>query len=266
MAVASRAAIPLMAVAPMRRAVIMEDMATAARHMAEVGIMAGVVTMVRATMAAASVWASMPGPAIAMPRRSATPLASTTKTAIGIIIVVASRRPMVTNAGRSKGSRRLEPLSSIPFLFMGKWCVVPAKQKGIAMSTRIFCQISPLLALVACGARAEGTYSRDVAPILYRKCTACHHPNDIAPMSLMDYHSARPWAKAIREAVLLKRMPPWFADSSIGHFSNDPSLSEFEKQIITDWVDHGPKKEILAIHRQRLLCGWLAHRQARRNF
>ncbi len=110
------------------------------------------------------------------------------------------------------------------------------------MSSRVLCQVSLLLGLVAGGVSAEITYSRDVAPILYRKCTACHHPNDIAPMSLMDYKSVRPWAKAIREAVLLKRMPPWFADPSTGHFSNDPSLSESEKQIITEWVDQGAKE------------------------
>jgi hypothetical protein len=61
-------------------------------------------------------------------------------------------------------------------------------------------------------------------------------------MSLIDYKSARPWAKAIREAVRLKRMPPWFADPTTGHFSNDPSLSESERQIITDWVDQGAKE------------------------
>src|SRR5262249_6239457 len=52
----------------------------------------------------------------------------------------------------------------------------------------------------------------------------------------------RPWAKAIREAVLLKRMPPWFADPSIGHFSNDSSLSESERRTIIEWVDRGAKE------------------------
>src|ERR1700691_1027225 len=98
------------------------------------------------------------------------------------------------------------------------------------------------LSFFACSASAEITYSRDVAPILYQKCTGCHHPNDLAPMSLIDYKSVRPWAKAIREAVLLKRMPPWFADSPSGHFSNDPSLTESETHIITEWVDQGAKE------------------------
>ena len=98
-----------------------------------------------------------------------------------------------------------------------------------------------MLLLLAVRVSAEVTYSRDVAPILYRHCTGCHHPNDIAPMSLMDYRAARPWAKAIREAVLQKKMPPWFADPSVGHFANDLSLSEAERRTIVKWVDEGAK-------------------------
>src|SRR5271167_3408906 len=110
------------------------------------------------------------------------------------------------------------------------------------MSTRSFYCAALLLALLAGHARADVTYSRDVAPIFFQRCTACHHPNDIAPMSLMDYKSARPWAQAIRQAVLLKKMPPWFADRSIGHFANDPSLTDSERQSIVDWVDQGAKE------------------------
>ncbi len=98
-----------------------------------------------------------------------------------------------------------------------------------------------MILLVAVRASAEVTYSRDVAPILYQHCTGCHHPNDIAPMSLMDYKAARPWAKAIREAVLQKKMPPWFADPNVGHFANDLSLSEAERRTIVEWVDEGAK-------------------------
>ncbi len=99
-----------------------------------------------------------------------------------------------------------------------------------------------LFAALAQAGPVETTYSREVAPIFYQHCTACHHPNDIAPMSLMDYKSARPWAQAIRQAVLLKKMPPWFADRSIGHFGNDPTLSDADRETIVTWVEQGAKE------------------------
>jgi hypothetical protein len=86
---------------------------------------------------------------------------------------------------------------------------------------------------------AAPTFTRDVAPIFYKSCVSCHHPGEIAPMSLLDYRSARPWAKAIREAVVRRKMPPWLADPHYGHFSNDPSLSESEIETIRAWADGG---------------------------
>ena len=108
------------------------------------------------------------------------------------------------------------------------------------MIARMFKGMVCVSALLWCGPGFSATtFDRDVAPILYARCTACHHSNDIAPMSLMDYKSARPWAKAMKEAVLLKRMPPWFADPHSGPFSNDPSLTDAEKATIVAWVDGG---------------------------
>src|SRR5690349_20091815 len=89
---------------------------------------------------------------------------------------------------------------------------------------------------------AAPTFTKDVAPIFYRHCVGCHHPNDIAPMSLMDYKSARPWAAAIREATLARKMPPWFADPHYGRFSNDARLSKQEIETIRAWVDGGSKE------------------------
>jgi Copper type II ascorbate-dependent monooxygenase, C-terminal domain len=88
-------------------------------------------------------------------------------------------------------------------------------------------------------ADATPTFSRDVAPILFKNCAGCHRPGEIAPMSLLDYKSARPWAKSIREAVLSRKMPPWFADPRYGTFANDPRLSEREMGTIKAWVDGG---------------------------
>ena len=81
--------------------------------------------------------------------------------------------------------------------------------------------------LIASAAMAASpTFNKDVAAILYKNCVSCHRPGEIAPMSLIDYKSARPWAKSIRNAVLTGKMPPWFADPKYGHFSNDSRLSD----------------------------------------
>jgi hypothetical protein len=96
-----------------------------------------------------------------------------------------------------------------------------------------------VLGLLLASVAPVPTFNRDVAPILYRRCASCHRPNDIAPMSLLDYKSARPWAKAIREAVLARKMPPWFADPHWGSFANDARLSANEIETIKTWVDQG---------------------------
>src|SRR4051794_24882263 len=83
------------------------------------------------------------------------------------------------------------------------------------------------------------TFSKDIAPLLFQHCVGCHRPGDVAPMSLLDYKSARPWAKAIGEAVARRKMPPWFADPRYGHFSNDARLAEAEIRAIRDWASAG---------------------------
>src|SRR5258708_34130911 len=89
------------------------------------------------------------------------------------------------------------------------------------------------------GKESPVTFSKDVAPILARNCQGCHRPGEAAPMSLLTYQEARPWAKAIREAVILKRMPPWYADSHFGKFSNDRSLSPTEIETLISWANNG---------------------------
>ncbi len=86
------------------------------------------------------------------------------------------------------------------------------------------------------------TFTRDVAPILYKSCAECHRPSSIAPMSLMNYKEVRPWAKSIRERVVDRSMPPWFADPKHGEFANNPSLSKTEIETIVNWVDAGAPK------------------------
>jgi peroxiredoxin len=82
-------------------------------------------------------------------------------------------------------------------------------------------------------------YAADVAPIVQRRCQECHRPGQVGPFSLMDYDQVRRRAKAIREVVEQRRMPPWHADPRYGHFSNDRSLSPRERAVILAWVDQG---------------------------
>ena len=83
------------------------------------------------------------------------------------------------------------------------------------------------------------TFSKDVAPILYENCVSCHRPNHLAPMSLMHYDDARPWARALKTKVLAREMPPWGAAEGIRKYKNDASLSQAEIDTIVAWADGG---------------------------
>jgi hypothetical protein len=88
------------------------------------------------------------------------------------------------------------------------------------------------------------TFTKEVAPILQQHCQECHRPNAIAPMPLLTYEEVRPWAKAIKERVSARMMPPWFIDPNVGinKFKNDGGLSENEIGTIVKWVDAGAPK------------------------
>lgn len=83
------------------------------------------------------------------------------------------------------------------------------------------------------------TFDRDVLPVLQKNCQVCHRPGEVAPMSFMTYQETRPWAKAIKAAVLSRKMPPWFADPKFGHFLNDRRLSEADARALVAWADSG---------------------------
>jgi hypothetical protein len=89
---------------------------------------------------------------------------------------------------------------------------------------------------------ATVTFTKDVAPILYARCVECHRPGEVAPMPLRTYKEVRPWAKAIREVVVERRMPPWLADPHYGEFANERRLSPPELHTIVAWVDGGAKE------------------------
>ena len=96
-----------------------------------------------------------------------------------------------------------------------------------------------LVALPASAAEETPTYNQDVGSILLDNCASCHRPNQIAPMALLSYDDARPWARAIKAKVESREMPPWFADPRYGEFSNDVSLSNEEIATIVAWADGG---------------------------
>ena len=83
------------------------------------------------------------------------------------------------------------------------------------------------------------TFTKNVLPILQKNCQACHRPGEIAPMSFLTYESTRPWAKAIKSAVVTRKMPPWFADSQHGRFANDRSLTAADIETLSRWADDG---------------------------
>ncbi len=83
------------------------------------------------------------------------------------------------------------------------------------------------------------TYTREISRIVAKHCASCHHEGGKTPMSLMTYEEARPWAKAIKEEVLERRMPPWGALKGFGEFKHDNGLTQEEISIIAAWVEGG---------------------------
>ncbi|PWT97373.1 MAG: thiol-disulfide isomerase, partial [Terriglobia bacterium] len=101
-------------------------------------------------------------------------------------------------------------------------------------------RLAALVLLPAMAAHAAGvTFNRDVLPILQKNCQSCHRPGEVGPMPLETYSDTRPWARAIKAAVLARKMPPWAADPQYGRFANDRRLSEADIHKIAEWVDAG---------------------------
>ena len=108
---------------------------------------------------------------------------------------------------------------------------VSATTLGIAVLT--------LTAIGGAQTTATPTFTKDVAPILYKNCASCHRAGEIAPMSLLTYEQARPWAKSIRENVSRGQMPPWHAEEPRGTFSNDRRLTDSDKSTLIAWANAG---------------------------
>src|SRR5438046_3993313 len=114
--------------------------------------------------------------------------------------------------------------------------------RGWRVNVLVIAAALSLLGMAAdAGAATQVTFSKDVASIFQAKCQECHQPNSIAPMSLITYQDARPWARSIKERVATRQMPPWHIDRSVGvqKFKNDMSLSDDQVDTIVRWVDGG---------------------------
>ena len=83
------------------------------------------------------------------------------------------------------------------------------------------------------------TFSKDVAPIIFKNCAGCHRPGEIAPMPLLTYEDARPWAKAIRDEISERRMPPWHTDAPAGTFHNERLITDAERATLIAWANGG---------------------------
>lgn len=102
----------------------------------------------------------------------------------------------------------------------------------------------PLLAVACATAAAHDiittpiTWDREISRIVFERCASCHHEGGSA-FSLMTYAEARPWAVAIKEEVLERRMPPWGAVKGFGDFRNDKALTPEQLELISSWVGGG---------------------------
>ena len=93
--------------------------------------------------------------------------------------------------------------------------------------------------ITAADVAAAPTYTKDVLPIFQDHCQSCHRPGQIGAFSMLSYDSTRPWARNIKNRVVAKTMPPWFADPHTGPFANDRSLTQDQIDTIAKWVDAG---------------------------
>jgi hypothetical protein len=112
----------------------------------------------------------------------------------------------------------------------------------ITLFSASFLSVSPLTDSMTVSGNPPVTFTNQIAPILRQRCEECHRPGGVAPMSLVTYEETRPWARAIREKVVTRAMPPFHATGPIGRFHDDARLTDQEIMLITRWVDNGAPK------------------------
>jgi mono/diheme cytochrome c family protein len=106
-----------------------------------------------------------------------------------------------------------------------------------ASFSRFSAALLAVAAASAVNAATAPTFTKDVAPILQKNCQVCHRPGEAGPFSMLTYEQTRPWAAAMKEAVVTRKMPPWFADPHYGKFTNANALTQSEIDTIAAWAD-----------------------------
>src|SRR6266404_5707173 len=109
----------------------------------------------------------------------------------------------------------------------------------MALRLTIVCLALSVACLAAPASTTTPTFHKDVEVIMQKNCQTCHRPGEAAPMSFLTYKEVRPFAKAIKEAVTVTKMPPWPADPHFGKWENDRSLGAKDKATLLAWVDAG---------------------------
>ena len=107
----------------------------------------------------------------------------------------------------------------------------------------VFLGFAAMFCTAGSAGAATPTFTKDVAPIVFNKCAACHRAGEVAPMTLTSFEDVRPWAKVIKNKVMSREMPPWGADPAHSlKMRNDRSLSQAQIDTIAAWVDGGAPK------------------------
>jgi hypothetical protein len=115
-------------------------------------------------------------------------------------------------------------------------------QKGFLVLTFVGCVViaaSLTQGVTPVQSTTTPTFSRDVAPILFKNCVGCHRPGEMAPMPLLTYEQARPYARSIRARIETGAMPPWHAVAPAGTFTNEPRMTAAEKRTLVEWASNG---------------------------
>src|SRR5688572_30340220 len=119
------------------------------------------------------------------------------------------------------------------------------------MKFRIICFLAWSLLILSCSEKerkndapitSDVTWSKDIAPVIFKNCTPCHRPGESGPFNLLSYSDAIKKSKLIRFVTKTRYMPPWPADPAYTHFVGERVLSDNEISLITTWVDKGCKR------------------------